>query len=138
MRRGCSLVLFTAKLATIIIVTPLVSHAQTVELLVSSAGADGVLRYNGQTGAFIDDFASGGGLDVPVGMSFGPVGNLYVASNSNSNILRYTGLTGVFIDTFIASGSRGLLHPLGLVFGLGSNCLVTQSSHRTLAHAETL
>ena len=39
-------------------------------LYVSSGDSDEVLRYDGTTGAFIDSFASGGGLDSPFGLAF--------------------------------------------------------------------
>jgi WD40 repeat protein len=41
-------------------------------LYVGSSGTDEVLRYNGTTGEFIDSFASGGGLDAPIGLAFVP------------------------------------------------------------------
>ncbi|MFQ5502716.1 MAG: hypothetical protein ACE5EQ_10515, partial [Phycisphaerae bacterium] len=39
-------------------------------LYVSNASTDEVLRYDGQTGVFIDVFASGGSLDSPSGLVF--------------------------------------------------------------------
>ena len=66
-----------------------------------------VKRYHGQTGAFIDDVASGGGLSGPVTMKFGPDGNLYVASHWNHQVLRYDGTTGKFIDAFIPQAAAG-------------------------------
>lgn len=122
-----SIVLLITWLAVAIVATLSPAHTQAGELLVSSALTDSVLRYDGQNGAFIDTFASGGGLGVPVGMAFGPDGNLYVASNSNDNVLRYDGQTGAFIDTFIPSGSGGLINPLGLVFGPDDNLYVTNN-----------
>ncbi len=51
-------------------------------LYVSSYETDSVLRYNGTTGAFIDEFvaAGSGGLKSPTGLTFGPLGNT-VADN---------------------------------------------------------
>jgi len=88
--------------------------AQAVELLVSSCNTDNVKRYNGTTGAFIDSFASGGGLDAPIGLVFGPDGHLYVSSRTTDNVKRYNGTTGVFIDTFASGG--GLDGPSFLTF----------------------
>jgi hypothetical protein len=61
-----------------------------------------VIRYDGTTGAYIDDFVPDGtqGLGSAQALSFGPDGNLYVASNSTSQILRFDGQTGDFIDVF--------------------------------------
>lgn len=82
-------------------------------LYVSSAGTDSVLRYDGETGAFLDEFipAGSGGLDNPVGLAFGPRGRLYVASRSTDSVLRYDGRTGQFIDQFVPSGNGGLRQP---------------------------
>jgi DNA-binding beta-propeller fold protein YncE len=63
---------------------------------VVSQTTNNVLRYNGSTGAFMGVFASGGGLTMPIGLAFGPDGNLYVGTRSG-NIIRYNGTTGAFI-----------------------------------------
>jgi sugar lactone lactonase YvrE len=96
-----------------------------------SSGTDAsgqILRYNGQTGAFMGVFAQGGGLNRPYGSAFGPDGNLYVASFRSDEILRYNGQTGAFIDVF-ASGNgtaAGLLNgPNGLLFGADGSLYVT-------------
>src|ERR1051326_4793481 len=45
---------------------------------------DSILRYDGATGAFLDEFVpagpSSGGLSIPIGLVFGPDGCLYVSS----------------------------------------------------------
>ena len=91
----------------------LVTEARA-DLLVSSFATDQVKRYNGTTGAFIDNFASGGGLDGPIGLVRGTDGNLYVSSFLTDQVKRYNGTTGAFIDTFASGG--GLDGPGGLVF----------------------
>lgn len=87
-----------------------------------------ILRYNGQTGAFMGVFAQGGGLDRPYGTAFGPDGNLYVASFRSDQILRYNGQTGAFLGVF-ASGNgtaAGLLNgPNDLLFGADGSLYVT-------------
>ncbi|MCH8275214.1 MAG: PEP-CTERM sorting domain-containing protein, partial [Armatimonadetes bacterium] len=76
-----------------------------------------VRRYNGATGAFIDEFVphGSGGLSAPQGLLFGPDDNLYVASQNTDNVLRYDGTTGVFIDQFVVSGDGGLDLPTYLI-----------------------
>ena len=106
------------------------------DLLVASQGSASVLRYVGQTGAFIDAFvpAGSGGLasgcfQGPGGMLFGPDGNLYVTSGGNSDsVLRYDGRTGEFIDQFVTSGSGGLNQPTGLIFGPDDNLYVSSGN----------
>ena len=55
-------------------------------LYVASAYTSTVLRYDGQTGAFLNVFASEG-VGYPEDMRFGPDGNLYVASLDNDGIV---------------------------------------------------
>jgi hypothetical protein len=66
-----------------------------------------VLRYQGPggatPGAFVDSFVpvGRGGLNAPVGITFGPDGNFYVADVGNNVVLRYNGTTGAFKDVFV-------------------------------------
>ncbi|MGA2184574.1 MAG: NHL repeat-containing protein, partial [Bryobacteraceae bacterium] len=88
-----------------------------------SPGSGHVKRFNGTTGAYIDDFvpSGSGGLDYAQGLVFGPDGNLYVADNSASAILRYDGTTGAFIGVFApVSGD-----PTSLNFGPDGNLYVS-------------
>lgn len=96
------------------------------DLLVSSRSDDSVLRYDGTTGDFIDEFVSAGsgGLNEPgAGITFGPDGNLYVISSNTDEVLRYDGTTGAFIDVF-ASGEE-LDIPDDITFGPDENLYVS-------------
>jgi streptogramin lyase len=77
-----------------------------------------VLRYDSETGAFIDTFIrpGAGGLDGPINAVIGPDGNLYVTSRNNNRVLRYDRNTGAYLDDFIPAGSGGLTSPQDLVF----------------------
>jgi DNA-binding beta-propeller fold protein YncE len=85
----------------------------------------GVLRYDGETGAFIDNFAVGGELASPRGIIFGPDGNLYVADRKyigqdwqlEGKVARFDGHTGAFMGDFVTLGSGGLSVPTQLLFG---------------------
>jgi hypothetical protein len=78
----------------------LVPAAPAVDLLVASVRTGQVLRYNGQTGAFVDAFvpASSVGLNGPQGLVFGPDSLLYVSSFVSNQVLRYDGLSGVDVS----------------------------------------
>jgi hypothetical protein len=83
--------------------------------------ANGVNRYDGRTGAFIDAFVpqGSGGLSVPVGLTFGPDGNFYVASPGSvgdGSVLRYDGTTGAFIDAFVPATEPHITGPRVLEF----------------------
>jgi WD40 repeat protein len=98
--------------------------AGTSSVFVSSGDTNSVLAYDASTGAFQGTFASGGGLEEPEGIAFGPDGNLYVSSRSNQ-VLRYDGRTGRFLGVF-ASG-HGLADPAGVAFGGPGNDLYVSS-----------
>jgi DNA-binding beta-propeller fold protein YncE len=83
------------------------------------AASSAVLRFNPDTGAFVDRFAKGGGLIRPYGIAFGSDGRLYVSSFLTDQILRYDAQTGAFIDVFAQGDGMpgGLNGPNGLAFG---------------------
>lgn len=103
-------------------------------LYVVSEENDSVVRFNGDTGAFIDRFVwndpmtpgdDTGGLDAPTGLTFGPDGHLYVCGFNSDNVIRYDGSSGNFMDVFVAAGSAGLNGPdAGMMFGPDGNLYV--------------
>ena len=104
-------------------------------LYVASFSGDNVLRFDGQTGAFLDEFVGDdpatpinetGGLNGPdAGMVFGPDGHLYVPSFWSDRVLRYDGSTGELIDLFITFGSGGISRPRMLRFHSDGRLYVT-------------
>ena len=86
---------------------------------VASEATSRVLRYNGSTGAFIDEFVPAGpdGVASPSGLTFGPDGDLYVGSTTRNEVRRYDFPTGQLIDVFVQPGSGGLSVPVGIIFG---------------------
>lgn len=84
-------------------------------LYVASPIFETILRFNGATGEFMDEFVSApegelGGILVP---QFGPDGNLYVgqfgADFASPSIRRYDGQTGAFIDVFVQPNAGGMV-----------------------------
>ena len=83
-----------------------------------------VLRFDGRTGRFIDEFVGRGEMDMPHAVTFGPDGNLYVGdrlASGEGRMTRFDGLSGEFLDDFVPAGSGGLAHPLAHVFGPDAN-----------------
>lgn len=103
-------------------------------LYVVSEGNDRVMRYDGTTLAFIDNFVwdnpgtpedDNGPLDGPTGLVFAPTGNLLVGSFNTDNILEYDGTTGAYIGEFVTAASGGLNAPdAGMTYGPDGNLYV--------------
>jgi sugar lactone lactonase YvrE len=106
------------------------------KIYVSSIGTGEILRYDGDTGVYLDTFVSGiahdssGGFDVgPLGMAFGPNGDLYVTNDFTNEVERYNGTTGALIGTF---GSAHLSSPTGLTFDAAGNLYVASYNDNTI------
>lgn len=85
-----------------------------------------VLRYDGVTGKFLNEFTESGELHSVHSVLFGQDGNLYVGDHvlhanepAQGRVLRFDGRTGTFLDEFVPFSSGGLRHPFGMVFGPG-------------------
>jgi len=84
------------------------------QLYVASFQDDAVLRYDGATGAYVDDFipAGTGAINGPdAGMDFGPDGHLYIPSFNNNRVLRYHGKTGAPLGAFVPVDLTTLSRP---------------------------
>ena len=126
-----------------LVFAPSVTNPRKLDLYVSSAYTNSVLRYDGTTGAFLGAFvpSGSGGLDHPGGLVFGPDGNLYVANfgqDGNRIIARFQGPSGrtpgAFLDTFVSVGGGGLETPTGLIFGPDGNGDGRQDLYVATAH----
>jgi hypothetical protein len=103
---------------------------------VASYATNQVLRYNSNTGAFIDAFvaAGSGGLSGPSAVVFGAdrngdsVPDLYVSSKLTNQVLVYSGADGTFLGVLVAAGSGGLAGPTDLQFGPDGNLYVVSSA----------
>jgi hypothetical protein len=92
-----------------------------VSSLASDSNPVAVKEFNGTTGAFIKDFATGGrpALAKPEGLIFGADTNLYVADFLNNGVQQFNGTTGAWIKLFASAG--GLSKPVGITFGFGTD-----------------
>lgn len=85
-------------------------------LYVASSQTNAVLRYHGQSGAFLGAFATQH-LNQPGNLKFGPDGWLYVSNKAAGQVLRFHPQTGAFFDVFASGG--GLIQPVGLLWDQG-------------------
>lgn len=77
-----------------------------------------MLRYDGASGLYLGMFVadSAGGLTYPVGLAFGPDGDLLVASSHTNNVLRFDGTTGEFVEEAVPAATGGLETSRGVLF----------------------
>ena len=78
-------------------------------------GFGSVLKYDGCTGRKLGTFISAGsaGMLLPIKLTFGPNGNLFVLHRGDtgpSGVLEFDGLTGAFVRDFVPFGSCGLFN----------------------------
>lgn len=69
-----------------------------------------------------------GGLSGPLGLAFGPNGNLFVVNSGTGSILEFNAATGAFVGTFIPAGAGGMVNPDELAFAPDGNLYVTSNS----------
>jgi uncharacterized protein (TIGR03118 family) len=115
-------------------------------------GLAAVLRYEGPTspdhltpGTFLGTFVQpgSGGLFTPLGLLFGPDGNLFVgtelytgafkAKADTSAILRYDGVAGSFLDAFVPFGSAGIENPGYMAFTETNSATLAFTAPKTAA-----
>lgn len=110
-------------------------------LYISSASGDKVIRVDGRTGepvplgtdgTFVA--AAAGGLNQPMGLTFGPDGRLYVASYLTNAINVYNGTTGAPLGLFVPAGSGGLSGPFGLAFSGGNLYVCSYLNNQVLRY----
>ena len=94
-------------------------------LYITSSNSGKVLRFDGTTGAFIDEFVSSG-LNFPLGLTFGPDGDLYVASQGSDGVLKFDGVTGILDATFNAPPTG---NTEDITFGPDGNLYVSSLSN---------
>ena len=76
------------------------AYASDQTLLVSNRESGAILRYNANTGAFVNVLvpAGSGGMHSSFGMTLGPDNNLYVASDLGDNrVLKFNSSSGEYL-----------------------------------------
>jgi sugar lactone lactonase YvrE len=108
-----------------------VSAALLVASDSTTAGDSDVLAYDAN-GNPLDSYLAGkaGALGIPMGIAFGPDGNLYIAdagSSAAAAIWRFNPGTGT-LTPLVAPGAGGLVSPTALAFDSSGNIFVAGSS----------
>jgi hypothetical protein len=90
-------------------------------LLVISSGTSDIKRFDGSTGAYIDDYIPAGVIGAPGAMAFHPFEDamLYVTDTENHKVLRFNPGTPGAGEEFISGASEdigGLTQPTGMIF----------------------
>ncbi len=100
----------------------LMNRAESAEYLyVSNVSGASIYRYDAETGAFIDNFLSGNGLNMPGEAMLDPAEEyVYVTNRGANNILRFDAVTGAFDKVF----ATGLNNPVGLRFNKAGDLYV--------------
>ncbi len=104
------------------------AYASDQYLLVSNRESGAILRYNANTGAFVNVLvpAGSGGMHSSFGMTLGPDGNLYVASDLGDNrVLKFNSSSGEYLGMF--ASLPGTSDTYDLVFGPDGNLYVSDS-----------
>jgi len=98
----------------------------------ASGANNAILRFDGNTGAFIEEFVpdGGGGMSRAATITFGPDGSLYVVDSSA--VYRFHGLTGAFMDIFIPQELGGIVNPTRLTFEGNQAFLVSSGTDQVM------
>ena len=98
-------------------------------LYVASFDTDEILRFDGQTGEFIDVFASSGGLNGPIGMVFDKSNSRFFVSSYNSDqIFQYDSNTGEFQKVLVQDNTLFLQKPGSLILGPDNHLYVSSTT----------
>ncbi|QDV40460.1 Calx-beta domain protein [Stieleria neptunia] len=96
-----------------------------------------ILRYDADTGVFIDRFATMPNSEQATfrDFNFGPDGDLYVIDRKPGyRVLRFDGTSGAYRGEFVASRSGGLDSPKTFVFGSDGNLYVASHGDKVLEY----
>ena len=114
---------------------PLFQKFPKLYLLVSDFKNHAVVRFDGVTGAFVDEFVTrgSGGLKKPWGLALGHDGDLLVASEGTSSILKYSIAKGEYVKKFASVPGQ----PRGLMVGPANNWPTNLMPHETAEWRKT-
>jgi hypothetical protein len=111
----------------------LTSGSAGVDFLVCSQDG-GIKRYNGSTGAYVDDYIADTVLSEPWGFGLHPVGvtaKFYVTDKANDLVKRFDPADTSVVDTWVPddpANNGQLTGPTGLIHGIDGALFVSSSS----------
>ena len=77
-------------------------------LYAADPGTHTIYRFDVASGECLGAFATGGGLNIPIGLAWAPDGNLLAGSFNTNSVIKYDRVTGAVIGTFVQPGAGGL------------------------------
>lgn len=110
-------------------------------VLNNTLGDGSVLRFDEETGAFVDvfiDSQKSGELKSPSGMAFGPNNKLYIGcmdTNHAWQVKRFDGTTGAEEGVFVAPNVGGLAMVKDMAFGSDGNLYVLGSPNQVFKYS---
>jgi streptogramin lyase len=92
-----------------------------------------VLRFDGNTGSFIDTYVApgAGGLGSPTGLAFDQDARLYVADQNTNAIHRFNN-QGQYLDDLVTSTASSLRVPVGIIFDAQGSLLISSRDTNTV------
>ncbi len=106
----------------------------------AEGGGGGVFRFDGTTGAFIDEFIPRGAdsINSVWGIAFDTNGDLYVAERDQARVVKFSGVDGSSLGDFVTAGDGGLGSIRGMTFGPDGNLYLADfSSDRIIQYSGT-
>ncbi len=110
-----------------------ITYGSDGSLYVASDPTRQILKYNGQTGAFVGVFATLPSVNNPGHIAFGPDGNMYVSEWNGKSVWRFNGTTGASLGVFATNAN--LDQPDGLAWR-GNELFISNSGHGRVARAD--
>lgn len=98
---------------------PFMQTFDQTSMYIASGGTNNILRYDLKTKKLLNVLAPPNPADLvePIGLEFGPDGNLYAGSSGTNAVLRFNGKTLAFMDIFVPPGYGGIVNPHAIRFG---------------------
>ena len=102
-------------------------------LLIASSLENEVVEHDAVSGSLLRTFGAVCGF-LPVDVTYGPDGRIYVACSGDDGISRIDPVTGQSLGAFVLAGSGGLFSPRSLAFGPDGHLYVSSATGEILEY----